>query len=935
MAYYPQQASQKPLPRQHDQGRPVPAPGWKGQGQESYRDQSYQDYGYQSDRGVSGGDHATSQTYGLARSHTDQQLRSHDVPQDYRHPQGSPDGRRNQHAPSSRGHRGGDPRPSTGRGERPMNGLPQQPRLGPSRGPPPSSSTTVSWDNPYPNFDPNRQRRGSADTGVQKQTVDLQISDKSSQGQLPARPHTSNSSRSATSRPPHGRHEARDPSGLGISPNDHGRDMSLPKHREPHDASKPLPERPYVNTGGSHRMPPLKRSATTPNSPTAVRSQQPKPQYPWQTTYQEPVLPPASKYGSEPRHEPPPRPSTASGSQQTRSTGNKNADSKSYHASSHHDRYTSDDFLAEYFEPPENEGDDLDMPNFDAIPDSGKKSHRRGTSLDFHLAPESKQQAPTGPTSTRSDTQYAAYKPELDAQAPHPESQPNQFENAGFQFGLPSNPSQGRQLRQNGSSSRVPPTRVHSDEQGGYGSQWPHQHHGGSIQAPQQPYHINQLAYSDNSQDQSQNPDAVPYHPTPFRPGLDQGPKPPPIRQYDNSNPSATPPPGGPQSVAPDRRVSSLVTTEEIQRLQKMANAKPADSKTHLVLAKKLVEAASVLADENGRVDVKTRNKNREKYIMDGYRIIKKLVHSGYAEAMFYLADCYGQGLLGLEADPKEAYLLYQSAAKQGHAESAYRTAVCCELGQEAGGGTKRDPSRAIEWYKRAATLGNIPAMYKMGIILLKGLLGQPKNPREALFWLKRAAEGADEENPHALHELALLYESSENRDFIIPDEAYSKELFMQAAELGYKFSQFRIAVAYEYGSLGCPVDARQSIIWYTRAAAQGEHQSELALSGWYLTGAEGMLQQSDTEAYLWARKAATAGLAKAEYAMGYFSEVGIGVPSNLDDAKRWYWKAASQNFVKARERLEDLKKGGGRMQKTRVSRSAVSKQNEGDCVVM
>jgi len=134
---------------------------------------------------------------------------------------------------------------------------------------------------------------------------------------------------------------------------------------------------------------------------------------------------------------------------------------------------------------------------------------------------------------------------------------------------------------------------------------------------------------------------------------------------------------------------------------------------------------------------------------------------------------------------------------------------------------------------------------------------------------------------------------------------------------------------------LGCPVDARQSIIWYTRAAAQGEHQSELALSGWYLTGAEGMLQQSDTEAYLWARKAATAGLAKAEYAMGYFSEVGIGVPSNLDDAKRWYWKAASQNFVKARERLEDLKKGGGRMQKTRVSRSAVSKQNEGDCVVM
>jgi len=32
---------------------------------------------------------------------------------------------------------------------------------------------------------------------------------------------------------------------------------------------------------------------------------------------------------------------------------------------------------------------------------------------------------------------------------------------------------------------------------------------------------------------------------------------------------------------------------------------------------------------------------------------------------------------------------------------------------------------------------------------------------------------------------------------------------------------------------------------------------------------------------------------------------------------------------------LEDLKKGGGKMQKKRVSRSAVSKQKEGECLIM
>lgn len=154
----------------------------------------------------------------------------------------------------------------------------------------------------------------------------------------------------------------------------------------------------------------------------------------------------------------------------------------------------------------------------------------------------------------------------------------------------------------------------------------------------------------------------------------------------------------------------------------------------------------------------------------------------------------------------------------------------------------------------------------------------------------------------------------------VIEDEAYSKQLFTQAAKLGYKFSQFRLGSAYEYGLMGCTVDPRQSIAWYSKAAVQEEHQSELALSGWYLTGSEGVLQQSDIEAYLWARKAAQAGLPKAEYAMGYFTEVGIGAPANIEDAKRsvhspfltcglppsiytningliprWYWRSACE----------------------------------------
>lgn len=471
--------------------------------------------------------------------------------------------------------------------------------------------------------------------------------------------------------------------------------------------------------------------------------------------------------------------------------------------------------------------------------------------------------------------------------------------------------------------------------------------------------------------------------------------KPAPVRNYNGGTPPAAAAGalGRPQPQPPiqNGRPASIneqppVTVEELERLRAVIKNNPNDQASALILAKKLVEAADVLVP---RVpDPKARARSRERYVMDAHKILKKLVSAQNTDAMFFLADCQGKGVLGYEPDSKEAFTLYQSAAKLGHAAAAYRTAVCCEIGNDDGGGTRKDPLKAIQWYKRSATLGDTPAMYKMGMILLKGLLGQEKNRREAIGWLKRAAERADSENPHALHELALLYEAAGPNDPVLRDEAYAFSLFQQAADLGYKFSQFRLGCVYEFGLMGCPIDPRSSILWYSRAAQQEEHQAELALSGWYLTGTDGVLQQSDTEAYLWARKAAQAGLAKAEYAMGYYTEVGIGVPANLEDAKRWYWRAAgelfplvffclarilffacstslflvdrrvrglglcllstciltkiltAQDFPKARERLEDLKRGGGRLpprQRERISRSTMTrtKQQEGECSVM
>lgn len=358
------------------------------------------------------------------------------------------------------------------------------------------------------------------------------------------------------------------------------------------------------------------------------------------------------------------------------------------------------------------------------------------------------------------------------------------------------------------------------------------------------------------------------------------------------------------------------------------------DPEAQFAYARYLIEAAKKVHDPKD--GPKQARKYRDALLSESLKLIKRLATTGmglgkppFAEAQFFLANCFGNGSLGLQVDHEKAYNLYVQASKQNHAAATYRTAVC----NEVGAGTRRDHHRAVLFYRKASALGDTAGMYKLGMILLNGLLGQPRNIREAIVWLKRAAGQADEDNPHALHELGLLYEK-QNSNVVVHDEAYARELFTQAAQLGYAPSQFKLGSAYEYGTLTCPVDPRRSIAWYTKAAGKNDGESELALSGWYLTGSEGVLKQSDSEAYLWARRAATKGIPKAEYAVGYYSEVGIGVDADIDEAKRWYMRAAAQGNKRAMMRLTELKQQkGGRM--GRKGARPTRKDAETECIIM
>lgn len=204
----------------------------------------------------------------------------------------------------------------------------------------------------------------------------------------------------------------------------------------------------------------------------------------------------------------------------------------------------------------------------------------------------------------------------------------------------------------------------------------------------------------------------------------------------------------------------------------------------------------------------------REDLIREAMGLLKRLADRGHPQSQYFLADCYANGIgtIKNKQDFDRAYPLFVLATKHNHPDAAYRAGVCCENGW----GCRRESAKAVQYFRKAAAALHPGAMYRLGIAELNGELGLSKSPKEGVKWLKRSAEHATTEFPHALHELALLHERGIDNVLFV-DYEYSTELLAQAAELGYAPSAYRLGECYEYGKMGCPQDPALSIHYYVR----------------------------------------------------------------------------------------------------------------------
>lgn len=117
------------------------------------------------------------------------------------------------------------------------------------------------------------------------------------------------------------------------------------------------------------------------------------------------------------------------------------------------------------------------------------------------------------------------------------------------------------------------------------------------------------------------------------------------------------------------------------------------------------------------------------------------------------------------------------------------------------------------------------------------------------------------------------------------------KQYMELAASYDYGPALYQIGQLYEYSGPFYNKNAMRSLQYYQRASKHGIADAYMGMSRWFLCGQQGPggFQEDYVKARKCAVRAANARIPLAEFAMGYYDEVGIGGPVDLESSRRWY----------------------------------------------
>ncbi|KAH0351695.1 HCP-like protein, partial [Aureobasidium melanogenum] len=290
--------------------------------------------------------------------------------------------------------------------------------------------------------------------------------------------------------------------------------------------------------------------------------------------------------------------------------------------------------------------------------------------------------------------------------------------------------------------------------------------------------------------------------------------------------------------------------------------------------------------------------------MVDAINIVTFLADQHHPKAEFMRGMWNEFGRFGCPHDKREAFRCYARAADRGYARACYRLGMLYE--------NANDEERALDNYRRGVAAQDSASLYRLGMITLRGQYGQPKDFATGLDLIRRSADSIDENAPQGAYVYGMLLARQLPQiklpEGVLPfDEQEARRYIENSAFCRFSKAQLKMASAYELASLGCEFDPALSLHYNRLAAKQGEPEADMAISKWFLVGHEGLFPKHEELSYIYANRAAHAGLSTAEFAMGYFNELGIHVPKNIDLALQWYKKAAANGNKDAQGRIDSI----------------------------
>ena len=324
----------------------------------------------------------------------------------------------------------------------------------------------------------------------------------------------------------------------------------------------------------------------------------------------------------------------------------------------------------------------------------------------------------------------------------------------------------------------------------------------------------------------------------------------------------------------------------------------------------------------------------------------KKTAEQEYAPAFGNLGDLYRKGE-GVEQDISKAIEFYTLGAEKNHPKSCYTLAKYYETGEYVG----KDERKALDLYIKSAELGYCPSQEKLGLIYMKGLLGEGEHPSESFNWFYKAAEqgsayaqnnvgfnywegyginvdynlafewfsrAAKQNYPAAINNLAICYENGEGTDVDLNKAVF---LYEKSAKMGYVLAQKNLALCYMEG-VGVEPDPNKVFLWTLKAAKQSDLESLVEIAFYYFKGFG--ICKSNEKALMWYAKyysktnssykiinsvedafdfffaKADEGDAQALYIIGKCLQYGVVAKKNSETARKYFEKAAELRHIES-----------------------------------